>query len=204
MLHPDTRLHWIDDFIGYGVVARRRIPKGTILWVLDPLDQVIAPKDVARLPAQSRAQLDRYAYLDRNGSRVLCWDFGRYMNHSCEPVSLSPGTPFELAVRDIEEGDELTCDYASLNLESELECRCGSPRCRGVVRPEDFERLVSAWDERLRDAIPWVTRVPQPLARYAPRPDRLARWAARPDLLPSAAEHRYFAPESPRVTRLPR
>ncbi|MEZ4340460.1 MAG: SET domain-containing protein [Sandaracinaceae bacterium] len=115
MLHPSTRLSWISDAVGYGVRATRRIPKGTILWALDPLDRVFGPQEVQHLGEGLWPVLETYSYVNGSGKRVLCWDHGRFMNHSCEPVSLSPGVDFELAVRDIEEGEEITCDYTSLN-----------------------------------------------------------------------------------------
>ena len=39
MLHPHTELRHINQALGYGVVATRLIPRGTIIWVLDKLDQ---------------------------------------------------------------------------------------------------------------------------------------------------------------------
>ena len=42
MLHPKTRLAWISDEVGYGVLATEDIPCGTILWALDPLDRVLS------------------------------------------------------------------------------------------------------------------------------------------------------------------
>ena len=37
MIHPSTELRFINDEIGYGVVATRFIPKGTIVWALTNL-----------------------------------------------------------------------------------------------------------------------------------------------------------------------
>jgi uncharacterized protein len=33
MVHPDTTLAFVSDAVGYGVVATRRIPRGTVVWV---------------------------------------------------------------------------------------------------------------------------------------------------------------------------
>lgn len=38
-----------------GVFATRRIPKGSASWLLDPLDQVLTPAAVDRLPPACRA-----------------------------------------------------------------------------------------------------------------------------------------------------
>ncbi|MCA9610610.1 MAG: SET domain-containing protein [Myxococcales bacterium] len=190
MLHPSTRLSWISDAVGYGVRATRRIPKGTILWALDPLDRVFGPQEVQHLGEGLWPVLETYSYVNGSGKRVLCWDHGRFMNHSCEPVSLSPGVDFELAVRDIEEGEEITCDYTSLNLETELDCLCGSVRCRGRVSSQEFAQLAPVWDERLRDAVAHAPKVEQPLLEWVDA-EALAAWAEEPESLPSAIRHHY-------------
>ena len=43
MIHPSTELKYVSPEIGIGVVATEFIPKGTITWALDPLDQVFPP-----------------------------------------------------------------------------------------------------------------------------------------------------------------
>ena len=191
MLHPKTRLAWISDEVGYGVLATEDIPRGTILWALDPLDRVLSPADVKRLDPALWPILETYTYVTGRGDRILCWDHGRFMNHSCEPVSLSPGDDFELAVRDIRAGEEITCDYGSLNLEHDLSCLCGSPICRGVIRASDFEALASSWDARLQAAVVQAAEVSQPLLPFVRDAEQLARWAAHPAELPSALRHRY-------------
>ena len=42
--------YWIANVKGYGVVATRMIPKGTITWTLDPLDKIITPCEFVLLP----------------------------------------------------------------------------------------------------------------------------------------------------------
>lgn len=199
MLHPGTRLKWMSDEVGYGVVATRLIPKGTIVWALDPLDQVFTPEQVQGLGPALWPLLEHYSYVNGQGMRVLCWDHGRFMNHSCDPVSLSPGVDFELAVRDVEPGEEITCDYSSLNLEQDLICLCGSPRCRGRISKEQFAGLAPIWDERLREAVRLVNQVEQPLLPWVKERAQLESWAARPESLPSAFGHLCWIPDA--VTR---
>jgi hypothetical protein len=107
--------------------------------------------------------LDKYAYLDRHGDLILCWDNSRYMNHSCEATCLSAGYDFEVAVRDVLPGEELTDDYGTLNLESSFLCACSLPTCRGEIEPGDNARNADRWDELLREAFPAIRRVSQPL-----------------------------------------
>lgn len=162
MLHPDTRLKPIAN-TGYGVVATALIPKGTIVWVQDPLDRVLTADRVASLPALLRAAVRNHGYFDRRHRIVLCWDHTRYVNHSCEPNCVSPGHAFELAVRDIHVGEQLTNDYLTLNLTCTFECQCGGANGRKLVHGACSTELVEYWDDLIRDTVPDVPNVEQPL-----------------------------------------
>ena len=65
-----------------------------------------------------------------------------FTNHSCDPNLAIQGQIVLVAMRDIRSGDELTIDWATTDDgDYELECRCGSPRCRGRdVPPWYFRR----------------------------------------------------------------
>lgn len=163
MIHPDTELRYVNDTIGYGVFATRHIPRGTITWVRDELDQAISADQIICLREPYKQILNKYAYLDRHGDMILCWDHARFMNHSCTATCLSPGYDFEIAVRDLRPGEELTDDYGSLNLETSFNCACGRPQCRGWIRPDDNEWNADRWDALLRAAFPAIQEVAQPL-----------------------------------------
>jgi SET domain-containing protein len=52
-------------------------------------------------------------------------------NHSCDP-NMSKD---HIALRDIEAGEELTVDYSEYSdINWEMECKCGSKKCRGKVK----------------------------------------------------------------------
>jgi hypothetical protein len=195
LIHPSTTLRFIDERIGYGAVATELIPKGTIVWVHDELDQVFTPAQVERLSNGYRHVLDTYTFLNREGNRVLCWDLARYVNHSCDPNCLSPGLDLEVAVRDIAPGEPLTDDYAALNLTAAWDCQCGSPRCRGRVSSGDFPALARIWDEHIAAAWPLVGQVAQPLWPWVPDRDNLALALASGAALPSSLHH--FFPRPP-------
>ena len=163
MLHPHTELRHVSEAVGYGVFATRLIPKGTITWVRDALDQVISADRVAALSTMQKQWLSRYGYQDGSGNTVLCGDNGRFMNHSCAATCLSPGFHFEIAIRDIPAGTELTDDYGALSIEDPFVCACGAPGCRGTVLPDDGDRLGAAWDRSVAEAFPLVVKVEQPL-----------------------------------------
>ena len=57
-----------------------------------------------------------------------------YVNHSCEPnafMRLYRGRVEFYALRRIEAGEEVTCDYGETHHDGKLPCRCGSAKCRG-------------------------------------------------------------------------
>lgn len=166
MIHPDTEVRKIDDHIGAGVYATKLIPRGSITWALDLLDHVLTPKQAMDMPSAYHPIIDRYAFRDENGNHVLCWDNGRFVNHSCESTSLPLGAIGEIAIRDILPGEQITSDYVTLNLTSELTCRCGAPRCRGVMKPADLPRYVAEIDAAIKETAAFIARVPQPVLEF--------------------------------------
>lgn len=197
MLHPATELKKINDEIGYGVFATQPIPLGTITWALDPFDQTLDPLVTEQLENQYDGNLTRYTWVNANGNRILCWDFGRFMNHSCVANSFGPGgCHFEIAVRDIAAGEELTSDYATLNLEQPLMCQCGSSKCRGVVKPDDLEEVATTCDLLIRTAFTRILEVKQPLWRWVEtQKEEIERMLHRPDSIPSIVKHRWLPPQ---------
>ena len=149
--------------IGDGVFATAPLPAGTIVWTQDPLDRIIAPGELERLPALLRGLVERYAYIDDRGDHILCWDAGRLVNHSCAANLRGIGARVLVAARDIGPGEEITCDYAECNLETPLACACGAPGCRGEIARADLERLADAWDAEVARLLPLVRRAEQPL-----------------------------------------
>jgi hypothetical protein len=163
MIHPHSELRFVSSEIGFGVFATRFIPKGTITWVFDPLDQIVPPAKVSELPLSLQRQLDIYSYRNGRGERILCWDHARFVNHSCRPTSLAPGFDLEIAIRDVQPGQQITDDYGSLNIDVAFACACGSPKCRGIIGPGDFDRYSDHWDELILAAFPLIGSVEQPL-----------------------------------------
>ncbi len=163
MLHPHTELCQVDETVGLGVVATRRIPMGTITWTSDPLDQVLSTAELQVLPAALRAVVQRYSYRNSAGNYVISWDHARFVNHSCAPNVLSPGWDIEIAIRDIEPGEELTDDYGALNGDDVLDCACGTTQCRGLIRGSDIYQLAPVWDALISVAMSRVGHVAQPL-----------------------------------------
>lgn len=66
-------------------------------------------------------------------------DMSVMINHSCDPNVGFRGQVIYVAMRDIAAGEELSHDYAMERSDDySLDCRCGSPLCRGKVTGEDW------------------------------------------------------------------
>ena len=165
MLHPHTELRFISDDIGHGVFATQDLPVGTITWVKDNLDRTFRREEVEALPAMDQENLLKYTYRDRHGFYFFCWDLTRYINHSFSPNSMITPLDFEIAIRDIKKGDEITNDYGTLNIIEPFEC--SNPRGkRKVVRPDDLLRYYKEWDVMLKAAAKNISQVHQPLKNF--------------------------------------
>ncbi|MBM3507261.1 MAG: SET domain-containing protein-lysine N-methyltransferase [Alphaproteobacteria bacterium] len=189
MIHPDTELRFISPEVGFGVFATKPIPRGTVVWVLCRLDKVMSVAEVDALPPAYQPIIERYAYVDSHGDYVLCWDIGRNVNHSCDPTLMGVGHDFEMAVRDIQPGEEITCEYGGLNLSGRLKCYCGSPQCRGSVSGDDVLHHWQAWDARVADSLKYAPQVVQPILGYARNPNQFWAWVHGTEQLPSNREY---------------
>jgi len=194
MIHPHTELRFINDQIGYGVVATRLIPRGTITWVRDAFDQSLSAAQVERMAPIYRDIAAKYCFVDARGNLVLCWDLARYVNHSCDPSCRSAGYDFELAVRDIHPGEELTDDYGSLNLEYDFICCCGSAMCREKIRPDDLLRYGDGWDQIVLEPFRLIPTVAQPLWSLVKEKDVIAKVLANKIPLASCRDNHYPGP----------
>ena len=163
MLHPDTELGVVGAEIGFGVFATALIPQGAIVYIKDPLEIEIGDDDPRLRDPEMLRIIERYSYIEPGGTRILSWDFAKYMNHSCDPNTISTGYGFEIALRDIQPGEQITDEYGLLNIERNMPCGCGADACRGWVRQDDVERHGNAWDAKVREALEVFVDVPQPL-----------------------------------------
>ena len=167
MIHPATEVRPARNGVGVGVFVTEDIAKGTVVWILDRFDRVIGPDAIRAWPPAVRAVAERFGYIAPNGSWVVCWDHGRLMNHSCDPATVSVGSSLEIARRDLRRGDEVTCDYGTLNLTGALRCLCGAPACRGEISAATAGSLCDTWDAWASDAFAAALEVPQPLLPFA-------------------------------------
>ena len=162
MIHPNTKLKFISKDVGYGVVATAFLPAGTITWVLDKLDREFTPLQIQNMEPLYQEIIDTYTFRNNNGNLVLCWDNGRYVNHSFNSNCLTTAYDFEIAIRDIHAGEQLTDDYGYLNITSPFRGINEGTR-RKVVYPNDLLKYYKVWDNKIKKIFPKINKVDQPL-----------------------------------------
>tara|TARA_R110002095_G_scaffold25573_3_gene26186 strand:+ start:2523 stop:3149 length:627 start_codon:yes stop_codon:yes gene_type:complete len=162
MIHPKTELKFISNEIGYGVVATEFIPAGSITWVLDKLDREFNALEFQSMEDIYKNILDTYSFRNNQGNLVLCWDNGRYVNHSFNSNCLTTAYDFEIAIRDIQPGEQLTDDYGYLNIPSPFRGIDEGTR-RKIVYPNDLIKYYKIWDKKLLKVFHRIPCLEQPL-----------------------------------------
>lgn len=162
MIHPNTELKYISNEIGYGVVATDFIPAGTITWVLDKLDREFSPAEFEMMDPIYQNILDTYTFRNNKGNFVLCWDNGRFVNHSFNSNCLTTAYDFEIAIRDIQAGEQLTDDYGYLNIPYPFRGIDEGTK-RKIVYPNDLVKYSGIWDKKINKVFHRILSLPQPL-----------------------------------------
>jgi len=166
MIHPHTCLKFISDEMGYGVFATQLIPKGTITYVKDALEVEVTSATYWQYDNSIRAVIDKYSYIDERGIRIVSWDFAKYVNHCCHCNTMSTGYGFEIAIRDIQPGEEITDEYGLFNLDQDMEITCAKPHCRQKLTYGDLDKYYEEWDAKVLPPLRNVFEVAQPLAEH--------------------------------------
>ena len=169
MIHPHTEVRFIHEEKGTGLLATRFIPQGTIMWVMDKLDREIPPVEMESYDELHRDILLTYSYRNSCGNYIFCWDNGRYINHSFNPNCCLTPFKLEIAIRDIQAGEEITDDYGYLNIIEPFEALPEGGE-RRIVYPDDLLRLADVWDTKVAATLPFLNTVEQPLKPFVPTP----------------------------------
>lgn len=166
MLFPNIRIQWISDQKGYGIVANQAIPKGTVTFIEDELDIIIEASKYQLYPEHIKKQVDYFSYELPSGQRVITWDLGKYMNHCCHANTLTTGYGFEIAIRDIEAGEEITDDYRIFTSNYQLSLNCNQNDCPGIYSTSVDAELIEFWDGKVKSALEDFEKVNQPLLDF--------------------------------------
>jgi hypothetical protein len=166
MMHPDSELKYINDVVGYGVFAKALIPEGSITYVKDSLEIEISPEDYERHSSVMQDVIEKYSYIDQKGNRIISWDFAKYVNHCCNCNSMSTGYGFEIALRDIQPGEQITDEYGLFNVKQDINLVCDQPHCRKKLKEDDFDNLYPEWDAKVKKSLAKFNTVYQPLRPF--------------------------------------
>ena len=129
---------------GKGIYATRFISKGDLISVFG--GYVITRDEELMLPEEFNdegVQISDDLILGIKDASGL--EDASYINHSCDPNSGYNGQIFLVAMRDIEDGEEITFDYAMclyrLNGDKQysFDCYCGSRKCRKKITDDDWK-----------------------------------------------------------------
>lgn len=161
-MHPHTKISFINNEIGIGVTATQFIPKGTITWVQDDLDGVYTASEISQMKPVLQELMDKFSFRNNKGEFILCWDLSKYVNHSFKSNCLSTAYNFEIAIRDIQEGEELTDDYGYLNVLEPFKA-ANEGKGREVVYPDDILNNYKKWDKALKAVFPNIFELEQPM-----------------------------------------
>jgi uncharacterized protein len=98
---------------GVGLFAAQFVSKGTKTWKLNPkVDLVITASEYKKLPKIFRKNIDDHIYQCKFTKKwIFCTDDARFMNHSSNPNIKTVRGMYDVSLRDINEGEELTVDY---------------------------------------------------------------------------------------------
>lgn len=100
---------------GIGLFADQLISAGTVVWEFTPgIDLLLSKEDIEKLSLIGQEQIHRYSYVDSDmdNKYVFCGDDARFFNHADDPnCDDTPPSKVTTAVRDIQPGEELTCNY---------------------------------------------------------------------------------------------
>ncbi len=164
MLHPAIKLRR-SKIQGKGLIAVKKIPKGTILWRLSNKDRIYSLQKYRKFSAKYRKLLNKYCYAD-GPNLIYCTDDAKYLNHSCDPNGSGLETVvMDIAIKDILKGEEVAYDYALLMVDGErMRCSCGMKNCRKIIKKASKNSaLYKRLKKQAKNPVKYLGKVNQPL-----------------------------------------
>jgi SET domain-containing protein len=117
---------------GKGVFTTDHIPRHSVIGRINIVREVTEERPLD----PSRGELEHHCHWYPDGTTVLVGEPHCYLNHSCESNTFLytvNRVSYLIAMREIQEDEELTLDYSLCNFAGkDFDCKCGSPDCRGL------------------------------------------------------------------------
>jgi hypothetical protein len=79
---------------------------------------------------------------------------------------MSTGYGFEIALRDIQAGEQITDEYGLFNVKQDIKLVCDQPHCRKNLKEDDFDTYYHEWDGKVKKALGKFNEVSQPLKPF--------------------------------------
>lgn len=123
-----SRIDGLGAFAGESIAARKKVGNlgGEIITLRQARQRASITKRVAMVEFGDGRALDASV----NPNKL------RYINHSCLPntyMRVCYSRVEFYALRKIDKGEELTCDYGPTHHDGALPCKCGAPGCKGFL-----------------------------------------------------------------------
>lgn len=124
---------------GRGMFASSAIPKGQVVFVkgghILTRDELFTSSKIdSHLPIADDLFIAAVTPDEEEDVKL-------FLNHSCRPSCGIRGDIVFVALRKLAAGEELTCDYATIDNEDyEFVCNCGAECCRRIVTGFDWKK----------------------------------------------------------------
>jgi len=100
---------------GFGVFAKEFIAKDTIIWeFIEGLDIKIHKDNLKKLTIIQKNFIDIYFWKEGDYYYSSC-DHSIFQNHNGNPNSITSGSLYMIAAKDILVGEEITVDYSDFD-----------------------------------------------------------------------------------------
>ncbi len=108
-----------------GVFAAKDFKKGetVIVW---------KPKMISGAEAENASAAHKHFIVKDGKKYLLMRSPERFVNHSCDANTRVRGQA-DVAIRTIKKGEEITSNYGAEECLIPFTCRCGQPKCRGLI-----------------------------------------------------------------------
>ena len=149
---------------GKGLFAKEFIPKGTITWFKCSNCKVYTKSDILKLKKKDKEFVYWHAFRIKSGEYILPCDEASYTNHSCNANILDSGRGFDIVIRDIKKGEEVTYDYRAF-YDIDMKCFCNEDNCCKKVKsihpiPRELKKY---WERKIVPSLKSIKDVDQPL-----------------------------------------
>lgn len=143
---------------GRGIFARRNfLPGETIFEVTGAFVTCNEDDDMDEETRANTYRYDEDKYISPQGR------MGDFLNHSCEPnakVVKKDGRLFIVAIVAVAKGEEVVIDYSTITAPDdswEMQCNCGTSKCRGIIRKFNSLPLITRKRYRALGMVPKYT-----------------------------------------------